>query len=99
MNWHTSQQPLILQRFAIFACIVVGNDTEAVVLMDEFRQEAEAVGQCLHLNHMTSSDALLKPRRVNSRADYGWVKMGTPDDGYTYPEAPYEQVMAHCMSQ
>jgi hypothetical protein len=67
--------------------------------MDEFRQEAEAVGQCLHLNHMTSSDALLEPRRVDSRADYGWVKMGTPDDGYTYPETPYEQVMEHCMSQ
>jgi hypothetical protein len=48
---------------------------------------------------MTSSDALLEPRRVDSRADYGWVKMGTPDDGYTYPETPYEQVMEHCMSQ
>jgi hypothetical protein len=34
-----------------------------------------------------------------SRADYGWVKMGTPDDAYTFPQVPYEQVMDHCISQ
>jgi hypothetical protein len=38
---------------------------------------AEAVGECLHLNHMSSaSDAMIKERKVNSRADYGWVKLG-----------------------
>ena len=45
--------------------------------MDEFRAAAQAVGQCLHLNHMTSADSLLSPRKVDSRSDYGWVKLGT----------------------
>ena len=51
-----------------------GNLTAGAALMDDFRAAAESVGQCLHLNHMTSSDAILKPRGVDSRADYGWVR-------------------------
>ena len=54
--------------------------------MDQFRAEAENVGQCLHLNHMTSSDTLLVPRGVNSRSDYGWTKLG---DGPNCERAPH----------
>lgn len=57
-----------------FRYVADGNLTTGAALMDEFRAAAESVGQCLHLNHMTSSDAILKPRGVDSRADYGWVR-------------------------
>ena len=66
--------------------------------MDEFRAEAEKVGQCLHLNHMTSSDALLQPRGANSRSDYGWTKLGDGPN-YTWPETPFETVTEHSISE
>jgi hypothetical protein len=77
--------------------IAMGNSTAAEALMDEFRAEAEAVGTCLHLNHMTSSDAMIKARGVNSRADYGWVKLGVAAD-YTFPSTPYENVVNHALT-
>jgi hypothetical protein len=75
-----------------------GNNSQAIELMAEFRAEAEAVGQCLHLNHMTSPDALLKPRQVDSRSDYGWTKLGD-GPGYTWPETPYGAVTRHCIGE
>ena len=45
-----------------------GNNSQAAELMAEFRREAEAAGSCLHLNHMTSADNLLRPRQVDSRS-------------------------------
>jgi len=75
-----------------------GDEEMAVALMDEFRGEAEAVGQCLHLNHMTSPDSLLKPRKVDSRSDYGWTKLGD-GPGYIWPETPFEAVTEHCMAE
>ena len=44
---------------------------------------------------MTGS--MLKPRGVNSRADYGWVKLGVSPD-YTFPETPYENVVDHALT-
>ena len=67
--------------------------------MDAFRQAAESVGECLHLNHMTSNDAaMLRQRRVDSRSDYGWVKMGN-GKSFTFPETDYEVVVRYAMSQ
>lgn len=40
---------------------------------------------------------MLKPRGVNSRADYGWVKLGVSPD-YTFPETPYENVVDHALT-
>ena len=78
--------------------IANGNDTQAAQLMEEFRAEAEAVGQCLHLNHMTSPDALLKPRKVDSRSDYGWTKLGY-SASYEWPLTKYEAVVEHGLSE
>ena len=75
-----------------------GNKTEAAKLMDEFRAAALAVGQCLHLNHMTSADDMLKPRGVNSRTDYGRVKYGAGPN-YAWPLTPYEAVIEHGISE
>jgi hypothetical protein len=75
-----------------------GNRTEAIPLMDEFRAAAVSVGQCLHLNHMTSPDALLKPRKVDSRTDYGWIKLGH-SPAYKWPQTAYEDVMDHSLSE
>jgi hypothetical protein len=71
-----------------------GNATLAKELIDEFRAAAAAVGQCLHLNHMTSPDALLAERGVDSRADYGWMKLGQ-GPGYAWPQTQYEAVADH----
>ena len=71
-----------------------GNATLGRELADDFRAAAEAVGQCLHLNHMTSPDKLLTERRADSRADYGWMKLGA-GAGYRFPSTPYETVATH----
>ena len=67
--------------------------------MDAFREAAESVGECLHLNHMTSNDAkLVRQRRVDSRTDYGWMKYGT-GPGYEFPHTDYDLVADFAMSQ
>ena len=71
-----------------------GNASLGAQLADDFRAAAEAVGQCLHLNHMTSPDALLTERRADSRTDYGWMKLGE-GGGFSFPSTPYETVAAH----
>ncbi len=67
--------------------IAPGAEAIATQLMEEFRQEAEAVGTCLHLNHMTNplpSDGI-STRGVNSVTAYGWMKLGG-GEGYAWPE-------------
>jgi hypothetical protein len=64
---------------------------EGTASMDDFRKAAEAVGQCLHLNHMGRRDDLIKPRGVNSISDYGWMKtVGSS----AFPESKYEDIMS-----
>jgi len=71
----------------------------AVALMEEFRKEAEAVAQCLHLNHMTGRAPVeIEARKVASVTDYGWMKLGHPKS-YTFPEDPYEVVRDHALAQ
>ena len=40
-------------------------EANAAALMEDFRKEAEAVGQCLHLNHMGSHPTTIKSRQVD----------------------------------
>eukprot|EP01045_Picozoa_sp_COSAG04_P044669 COSAG04_NODE_15271_length_537_cov_1.118721_1_plen_70_part_10 len=54
--------------------------------------QAEAVGQCLHLNHMghgAPSGTMIKERGVNSVSAYGWMKLPR-SEGFTWPTTPYE---------
>ena len=71
-----------------------GNASLGRQLADDFRAAAVAVGECLHLNHMTSPDELLVERRADSRTDYGWVKLGRGAN-FSFPSTPYETVAAH----
>ena len=79
--------------------IANGNLSAGPALMDAFRAAAESVGECLHLNHMTSNDAeLVRQRRVDSRTDYGWMKYGK-GPGYVFPHTDYDLVADYAMSQ
>ena len=70
--------------------ITLGDKEAAVAAMDAFRAAAEAVGECLHLNHMGSRDDLIESRKANSISDYGWMKTVGAS---TFPETPYEEIV------
>jgi hypothetical protein len=88
--------------FSIYqpAYVASGNETLAAELMDDFRAAAEAVGQCLHLNHMSggASKESTVARKVSSMTAYGWVKFGKGPK-YTFPHTPYEIVAEHAWEQ
>ena len=70
--------------------ITLGDREAAVAAMDAFRAVTEAVGECLHLNHMGSRDELIETRKVNSISDYGWMKTV---GARTFPETEYEEIV------
>ena len=78
---HCARQPEV---------IADGDDAEAVRAMADFRAAAEAVGECLHLNHMGAHDQLIRPRGVSSVTDYGWMKTV---QARTFPETPYKEIV------
>jgi hypothetical protein len=88
--------------FSIYqpAYVAFGNETLAAELMGDFRAAAEAVGQCLHLNHMNggASKESTVARKVSSMTAYGWVKFGQGPK-YTFPHTPYEIVAEHAWEQ
>jgi hypothetical protein len=67
--------------------------------MDDFRRAAEAVGQCLHLNHMGAGlkPPMISSRRVASVTDYCWMKLGR-GEGFVFPETDYEVVRDHALA-
>jgi hypothetical protein len=76
-----------------------GGETVAAALMEDFRKEAEAVGQCLHLNHMGGGlkPTMIESRKVASVTDYGWMKLGQ-GEAFVFPETAYEVVRDHALA-
>eukprot|EP00937_MAST-01D_sp_MAST-1D-sp2_P000780 g780.t1 len=71
--------------------VAMGDPDEAILSMADFRAAAEAVGECLHLNHMGQAhDNFIGPRQVASISDYGWMKTTS---ARKFPETPYEDIM------